>query len=125
LAKVLALPTAVEAAAVNAPCVALGTTTLLAWVPTEAYVVFVVPATGVLMPVSPPASRPPPAGGFTTGGFTTGGFTTGGFTTGGFTTGGFTTGGFTTGGFTVPVEPPPIPTEVEPTVTGAVIGMIT
>jgi len=63
-------------------------------------------------------------GGFTTGGFTTGGFTTGGFTTGGFTTGGFTTGGFTTGGFTVAVDPPPIPTEVEPRLMGAVMGMI-
>ncbi|TVU62348.1 hypothetical protein FQP90_11930 [Paenarthrobacter nitroguajacolicus] len=67
---------------------------------------------------------PPAAGGLTVGGFTTGEFTTGGFTTGGFTTGGVTTGGFTTGGVTVPAEPPPMPTEVEPVDTGAVIGMI-
>ncbi|PRB99481.1 hypothetical protein CQ020_01425 [Arthrobacter sp. MYb23] len=92
------------------------------------------PFTGALTPVSPPALRPPPAGGFTTGGLTTGGFTTGGLTTGGFTTGGLTTGGFTTGGFTtggfttggltVAVDPPPTPTEVAPRLTGAVIGMI-
>ena len=83
----------------------------------------------MVMPELLPGISPPPTGGFTdggvtTGGVTTGGVTTGGFTTGGATTGGFTTGGATTGGFTVPVEPPPTPTEVDPTVTGAVIGMI-
>lgn len=120
VASAFELPTAVEAAAVIEPWVEPAGTIVAAWVPTPA----------VAIPVLPPGTSPPPAGGFTVGGFTTGGFTTGGVTTGGFTTGGVTTGGFTTGGVTtggvtVPTDPPPTPTEVEPTLTGAVIGTIT